>query len=97
VLLGDLMARFADESVAADALLRLDDLALVAEASRQAASEQLSLGEFSVRSIAQFAAGATDADWVTLMGLMARSDDPGQTFLRIALARAIGDRQQTDA
>jgi hypothetical protein len=93
LLLGDLIARFKDEAVVSETLIGLGDLALVTRVSGAAAADGLSLGEFAMRAVQQFVAQATDDDWLTLMGRMARSDDPGGRFLRDALARALPREQ----
>jgi hypothetical protein len=38
--------------------------------------------------IGRFVNGASDEEWLTLLGQMARAEDPGQVFLRHALSNA---------
>jgi hypothetical protein len=89
MLLGDVMARFDDPAVAAETLLSLDDLALVAAVKAAAAEQELTVGEFAVQALDRFAAQASDEDWVTLVGALARAADPGRTFLQRILAAAV--------
>ncbi len=96
MLLGDVIARFEDEAGAAEALLALDDLALVTCVSAAAADEELTVGEFAARAVGQFVADASDDDWLTLIGRMTRTENPGRVFLihvlGVALAPANGRR-----
>jgi hypothetical protein len=89
MLLGDVMARFDDPAVAAETLLSLDDLALVAAVKAAAAEQELTVGEFAVRALDRFAMQASDEDWVTLVGALARAADPGRAFLQRILAAAV--------
>jgi hypothetical protein len=94
MLLSDLIRQFDDETVAAEALVALGDLALTARIAVAAAEQDATLGEFAVVSVQGFAAWARDEDWVTVLGQMGRSDDPGRVFLsyvlHFALAREPG-------
>ncbi len=85
MMLGDLLARFADESAAAEALLGLGDLRLVAALRERAAAEGIGMGAFAARSVRRYADAATDEEWVTLMGELGRSPDPGLAFIKRAL------------
>jgi hypothetical protein len=94
MLLGDMLARLEDETVAAEALLALRDLALLTRVKSAAARDDLTAGEFTVMSVDYFIAHASDQDWLTLSGLMARAEDPGQVFLRRVLSDALAERAQ---
>ncbi len=85
MLLGDLIARFDDEAVAAEALLLLDDLALTARVQEAAALEDLTPGEFASTAVQQFSSAASDEEWVTILGQIGRSDRPGLVLLRRSL------------
>jgi len=89
VLLGDLIARFEDEAVAAEVLMALGDVALMARVSAAAAEQDVTLGEFAADSVQRFATYASDEDWVTMLGAMARTDDPGRVLLDRALSAAL--------
>lgn len=85
MLLGDLIARFDDEAAAAEALLALDDLALTARVHAAAAAHEATAGEFARLAVQQFSANASDEEWVTVIGQMGQTDEPGLVLLRRAL------------
>ena len=89
MLLGDLIANFEDPALASEALRQLDDLSLTAGIVAAAASENVTPGEFAMQSVGQFVNGASNEEWLTLIGLMARADNPGQVFLRRILSDAL--------
>lgn len=89
MLLGDVIAKFEDEAFVNETLLALDDLALTAQVITAAEENNVSPGEFAAHSVARFVNGASDEEWLTLIGLMSRADNPGQVFLRRVLSNAI--------
>ena len=89
MLLGDVIARFEDEAFANETLFALDDLALTARVVALAAETSMSTGGFAAQSVGQFVNGASDEEWLTLIGLMSRADNPGQVFLRRVLSNAL--------
>ena len=91
--LGDVIARFEDEAFVGETLLALDDLALTARIAASAAENSVSAGEFAARAVGQFVIGASDEEWLTLIGLMSRADNPGQVFLRRVLSNALPQSQ----
>jgi hypothetical protein len=92
VLLGDLVARFADETVAEEAILGLSDLALLAALRARAETSGLDLGAYAAAAVNRYASDASDEEWVTLIGAMGRARDPGAVYLERALGYAIGHR-----
>lgn len=88
MMLGDLLARFGDEAVVADAIFSLDDLRLVATLRTRAEAEGLGLGAFAARAVQRYTE-APDEEWISLIGELARSNDPGLAFLKRALAYAM--------
>jgi len=84
--LGDIIARFQDEALVSETLCSLGDLALMASIVTRAAESNVSIGEFAVATVGRFINGATDEQWLTLIGQMSRADDPGQVFLRRVLS-----------
>lgn len=90
MLLGDVIARFDDEVAATETLMALRDLTLVASVTTAAAREELTLGEFAMRAVDRFVSQASDEDWLTLIGRLTRSSDPGGVFLSHALTLALG-------
>ena len=89
MLLGDLLARFKDETVASETILRLGDLSLVAALRERAEAEGESLGAYAAGTVRRFAAEASDETWISLMGALARAEDPGAVCLKRALAHAL--------
>jgi hypothetical protein len=86
--LGDIIAHFQDEVVVGEMLVALGDLALTARIVALAAENNISVGEFAVQSVGRFINGASDDEWLTLVGQMSRADDPGHVFLRRVLSNA---------
>ncbi|MGU9980292.1 hypothetical protein ACJ4V0_09640 [Phreatobacter sp. HK31-P] len=86
MLLGDLLARFNDPLVAEQALAGLDDLTLVTAVTVKADAAGLSTGLYAAECVETYADTATDEEWATLIGQMARSDDPGGILLKRALS-----------
>ncbi|HSP26592.1 MAG TPA: hypothetical protein VLQ65_15600 [Saliniramus sp.] len=89
MLLGDLVARFDDDAVAMEALLAIGDLSLLARVEEAAAREGVTPGEFAVSAGHRFCDGASDDDWVSLIGVMGRTDDPGTVCLKKMLEFAL--------
>jgi len=85
VQLGDLIARFEDEAVAEEALLNLDDLALTARIHDACARKGMTLGEFASGAVQQFSSTASDEEWVTVIGQMGQSAEPGLILLHRSL------------
>jgi hypothetical protein len=96
MLLGDVLARFTDDSFAAETILRLDDLPLVARITTEAEAQGRSLGEFAASSVRHYAAHARDEEWITLMGALGRADDPGAVCLKRAFAFVLSDAQRAE-
>jgi hypothetical protein len=91
MLLGDILARFEDEAFATETILRLGELTLVAKLRQLADVGGQSLGDYAACAVRRFAAEASDEQWVSLMGALARADDPGAVCLTQALAYALED------
>jgi hypothetical protein len=56
MLLGDLLTRFSDTGTAADAVLGLGDLALLAAVQEKAIARGLEVGAFGALAVRQYAA-----------------------------------------
>ncbi len=89
MLLGDVLARFEDDAVATETIFRLGDLSLVTRLRERAEVNGQTLGRYAVCAVRQFAAEASDEHWVTLMGALARAEDPGAICLKYALGYAL--------
>ena len=87
-MLGDLLASLTDETTAVETLLQLGDLTLLETARGKAAEEGIELAACVTQSVQRYASTASDEEWVTLMGMLNRSQDPGATCLRRAFAYA---------
>jgi hypothetical protein len=81
-MLGDLLAKLADETAAIETILSVGDLALLATMRQQAASNGLDLAAFVTQTVQRYAATASDEEWVTLMGALNRSADPAASCLK---------------
>lgn len=88
MLLGDLISRFDDEAVAAETILRVGDLALIAAMRHDAETLGLTLGAYASATVRRYADTASDEEWTTLIGQMGRAEDPGAVCLRRAFAQA---------
>ena len=89
MLLGDLLARFEDETVALETILRLGDLSLIATLRARAEAHGQPLGSYAAGAVHRFAAEASDETWISLMGALARAEDPGKVCLKQALSHDI--------
>ena len=85
MLLGDLLARFDDDGIATETVLGLGDLALAAKLRAAAEADGLTLGAYAAAAVRRYAAAASDEEWVSLMGVLGRTQDPGTVCLRRAL------------
>lgn len=77
MLLGDLLARFRDETIATEIVLGCGDLVLIAGLMEQAQMNGQTLGSYAAGAVRRYAADASDEEWVTLMGALGRAEDPG--------------------
>ena len=87
-MLGDLLASLTDETTAVETLLQLGDLTLLEAARGKAAAEGIELAACVTQTVQRYAATASDEEWITLMGMLNRSQDPGATCLKRAFAYA---------
>lgn len=89
MMLGDMLAELNDDAQAAELILGLDDLQLLAGARARAKSEGIDLASFARQAVQRHAAQASAEEWITLMGLIGRADDPARACLRRALEFAL--------
>lgn len=89
MLLGDVLKTFSDETAATEYLLTLGDLALVTRLRELAAAEGETLGEYASAAVQRYTSQASDEEWLTLLGLISRTDDPATVCLRRALERSV--------
>ena len=88
-MLGDLLTSLTDETTALETILNVGDLKLLAAAQELAAADGLDLGSYVTQTVQRYANEASDEEWVTLVGLLNRSQDPGTTCLKRALEHAL--------
>ena len=88
MLLGELIARLKDETVAGEALLSLGNLALAARLVALAAERNVPVGQLVAQAVGQFVNGASDEEWLSLVGHMSGAADPGREFLHRVLMNA---------
>lgn len=84
MLLGDIIARLADETTAAEAVLRHGDLVLLAKLRANADGIGVTLGAYAAWAFRTYADAASPDEWTMLLSALSRSEDPGGTCLRRA-------------
>jgi len=84
MMLGDILQRL-DDGEAAELVLALGDLNLLAALQQRAEAEGLDLAAYARAAVQRYAAGCSDEEWITLMGAIGRADDPGKVLLKRAL------------
>ena len=87
-MLGDILARLTDETTAVETILGAGDLTLLAAVKELAAADGLDLGACVVQTVQRYTNEANDEEWVTLIGLMNRTNDPGAVCLKRAFEHA---------
>ena len=83
-MLGDILARLTDETAAIETILGAGDLSLLTAVRQQAAADGLDLGACIVQTVQRYTNEANDEEWVTLIGLMNRTNDPSAICLKRA-------------
>jgi hypothetical protein len=87
-MLGDILARLTDETSAVETILGAGDLALLTVVKERAAAEGLDLAACVTQTVQRYTHDASDEEWVTLIGLMNRANDPGAVCLKRAFEHA---------
>lgn len=87
-MLGEILARLTDETTAVETILGAADLALLWAVKEQAAAEGLDLAACVTQTVQRYTHEASDEEWVTLIGLMNRANDPGAICLKRAFEHA---------
>lgn len=91
MLLGDLLARLSDDSIATETVLAFDDLPLLARLRERATAGGMTLGAYAAAAVRRYAEEASDQEWVTLMGALGRARDPGAVCMRRAFAYVLAE------
>jgi hypothetical protein len=87
-MLGDVLARLTDETAAVETILGAGDLTLLTMVKERAAAEGLDLAACVTQTVQRYTHEASDEEWVTLLGLMNRANDPGAVCLKRAFEQA---------
>lgn len=89
MMMGDLLQQITDDAAAAEMILGVGDLPMLAAMRERAEAEGIDLAAFSRGAVRHYVAHATDEEWVTMMGLINRAADPATTCLKRAFASAL--------
>jgi len=87
MILGDVLAHLQNDGEATELILGLGDLSLLASAQRCAEGEGVDLATYARCAVHRYAVEANDEEWVSAMGALGRTSDPGAAFLKRALGR----------
>jgi len=85
MLLGEVIRDFSQEAQATEALLSCDDVALLARVGEAARRHEETVGEYAAGAVRRFANLATSEDWLGLMNVIERADDPGINCLTVMM------------
>ena len=88
-MLGDFLASLTDETTAVETILGAGDLALLTAVREQAEASGVDLAAYVSQTVRRYASEASDEEWITLMGQLNRSADPGATCLKRAFEHAL--------
>jgi hypothetical protein len=75
--LGQIIKSLTEEAAASEALLACNDMVLLAEVGEAAGRHEETLGEYAAGAVRRFANLAGSEDWLGLMNVIERADDPG--------------------
>jgi len=75
--LGDIIRSFSEDSAASEALLACNDIVLFARVGDAANRYEETVGEYVSGAVRRFANLAGSEDWLGLMNVVERTDDPG--------------------
>ena len=82
MMLGDVLAQLNDGGEAAEIILGVGDLRLLAAMRERAESEGLDLAAYARAAVQRYATEESDEEWITLIGLIGRAGDPGMACLK---------------
>ncbi|WP_291849968.1 hypothetical protein [Bradyrhizobium sp.] len=75
--LGEIIGSFSEEARASEALLACNDIVLLARVGEAAFRHEETVGEYAAGAVRRFANLAVSEDWLALMNVIERADDPG--------------------
>lgn len=90
-MLGELIARLDRPEVAAATLIALGDPELMARIESRAAASGSTTAQYVARTARRFVDRADDDQWLRIVGIMGRADDPGLAALRAILRHSLED------
>ena len=79
--LGEIIRNFSEEAPADEALIACNDIVLFAQVGDAAARHDETTGEYAAGSVRRFANLASSEDWLGLMNVIERAQDPGTSCL----------------
>ena len=79
--LGEIIRNFSDEARADDALLACGDLIMLARIGEIASRFDETVAEYAAGAVRRFANLASSEDWLALMNVIERTDDPASDTL----------------
>ena len=88
-MLGEILARLTDETTAVETILGAGDVALLATVQQRAAADGLDLAACLTQTVQRYTNEASDEEWITLIGIMNRSQDPGTACIKRAFEVAL--------
>jgi hypothetical protein len=95
--LGEIIGDFSDESKANEALLACDDLALLACIAKAADHYEETAGDYAPCAVRRFANQAASEDWLSLMNVIERADDPGIDCLTYMIKWSLKQDEESQA
>ena len=93
--LGELFAAWQDEATILDALIGLEDLALLARLEQVAAKEGCDLASAVRETVGRFIEEADDETWLKLLGRLGKADDPAKAGLKLMLEYGLDQSGRT--
>ncbi len=88
-MLGDLLKSLSDETTALETILGAGDLKLLTAMRERAVAEGVELAAYVSRTVQRYANEASDEEWITLIGALNRSADPGSVCLKRAFEHGL--------
>jgi hypothetical protein len=75
--LGEIIRSFSEEVPANEALLACNDIVLFARVGEAASRYEETVGEYAAGAVRRFANLAVSEDWLGIMNVVERAEDPG--------------------
>jgi hypothetical protein len=75
--LGEIIRGFSEEALANEALLACNDIVLLAQVNETGGHYEETVGEYAAGAVRRFANLAVSEDWLGLMNVVERAEDPG--------------------